>query len=122
MNKRTPEHDMSFRALENNRANAGYILGNLEAWLTEYPHQKNDVTLVLTLKPGFDAPKDFHRAGFILDDKESLQVFYVAGWNTPDHLPHKEWRIYLKAITPGTTRWNGPRKHYFLETKKKESN
>jgi hypothetical protein len=113
-NERTPELDKSFIALENNLPSMPEIRGTLEAWKTEYPGTVPTTRYVLTLLPGFDAPKRWELASYVLDDGESLQLFYVAGYSDPATTPYKAWRLYLDPVSAGSSRYRGPAKTYFL--------
>ena len=113
-NIRKPELDKSFIALENNLPSMPEIRGSLEAWETTYPGTTPSIRYVLTLLPGFDAPKGWEKASFVLDDAETLKLYYVAGYSDPATQPYRAWRLYLDPVSAGSSRYRGPAKTYFL--------
>lgn len=84
------------------------VYGTLETFLLEYKGAKASTVYTLHLKHDYDAPKEFERSLFILDDGYSVKPYYVAGFN-PD-----KTSLFIHPVSSGMTQYMEPRKTYFL--------
>ena len=85
------------------------VYGSLEASLTTYQGSKASTVYMLTLNHSSEAPKDFERSLFILDDGYSVKPYYVAGWSAD------KTELFIHPVNAGgITQYMEPRKTYFL--------
>ena len=101
---------LEFSTVKNNKS-GDYLHGTLEQFLISYPDTRDTFRYTLELLPGNEAPKDFHRSFFVLDDGRELQLYYVAGYSKDTK------QLFIDRITPGSTLYTGPRKTYLLTIK-----
>ena len=102
----------AFEALRN-RVTVNYILGSLEEYVLSYADTNDSLIYTMTLNPGHEAPRDWHKALFMLDDGASLKPYYVAGYQ------QDKLTVYLHPVIAGSTRYAGPApRAYFIQIKK----
>jgi len=101
------DKDFHFKSTRN-QGTFDMVYGSLMGYLMTYQDAKASTVYTLTLSQYSEAPKEFERSLFILDDGYSVKPYYVAGFSAG-----KE-DLFLHPVNGGMTEYMEPRKTYFL--------
>lgn len=103
----------TFTTQFDNRSVANRLWGRLEAFTVEY-HGTNPVdryTVTVNAGNTSQLPKDWTKASFVLDDGETLRLYYVAGYSQDGDT------LYIDPVSAGSSLYQGPTKTFYLAIK-----
>ena len=108
--QRIEELDKAFHFKSTAREGSTFdmVYGSLMGYLMTYQDAKASTVYTLTLNAYNEAPKEFERSLFILDDGYSVKPYYVAGYSAD------KTELFIHPLSAGTSEYMGARKTYFL--------